>query len=309
MTPDVLFWFYKDFETCESRLRSLRRLNKSVRVYGLYGGPLSKADEARKRLAEWLDDFYAFPEDSEAKWKWKNGDKVLATWYRDRGHQLDWETIFVLQWDMLLLAPMETLFRNLRPGEILLSGHRPLTEIEAWWPWANPRNVEKRKDLESFRTLLADKFDYHGDLLACLFIVACLPRVFLEHYAAAGPPECGFLEYKVPTMARVFGIPECLDHSFHPWWAANPATKRVPAAQRTLNAVGQEVSLSVILREAARSTGQKVFHPVSGQISEWQLKPWHAWWLYRVYSLAEFIKKAQGDSANPSAARKEFPSR
>lgn len=309
MKPDVLFWFYKDFKTCESRLRSLRRLNKSVRVYGLYGGPLSEADKAREQLAEWLDDFYAYPEDHDAKWKRRHGDHVIAAWYRERGCHLEWQTIFIFQWDMLLLAPLETLFRNLRPGEILLSGNRPLKETETWWGWANPQNKKKRQDLESFRTLLADEFDYHGDLFACLFIVICLPRLFMEQYAASGPPLCGFIEYKVPTLARVFEIPECLDHPFDPWWAGNPATKNPPADQRTLNGVGQDIPLGVILKEAASPTGQRLFHPVREQTSEWQFKPRHAWWLYRVYSWAESVnqgftrlRKTERGTINPPGA-------
>lgn len=307
MIPDVLFWFYKDFDTCESRLRSLRSLNKTVRVYGLYAGPPSQAGEARERLEGWLDDFYAYTDESDAKWKWRNGDRVLAAWYRDRGNELEWETVFVLQWDMLLLASVETLFPTLRPDEILLSGLRPLGEIEDWWPWALRKNVKKRQDLEAFRTMLAEKFDYGGDLFACLFIVVCFPRLFMERYVAAGPPECGFLEYKVPTMAAVFGIPPCLHHHFDPWWAANPATKTATGAERTLNAVAEDVPLSVILKEAASPTGQRVFHPVRETVAEWKLRPAHARWLYRVYSCAEFIenvgRRVLGTGASTPAMR------
>jgi hypothetical protein len=272
MRPEVLFWFYKDFEVCENRLRLFRRFNREVRIYGLYGGPLSETEGARKHLDSWLDDFYFFPEDRDPHWKWRNGDRIIAAWHRDRGHKLDWETIFVLQWDMLLLAPVETLFQTLRPGEILLSGYRPLKEVEAWWPWVNKRKVGNKEDFESFKKLLSVQFNYTGELFACLFIVVCLSRQFLDRYVEIGPPECGFLEYKIPTIAKVFDTPVCLNHPFQPWWAANPDTKSAPLCKRTLNAIGQEVPLDLILGEATRPNGQRIFHPVFTKIRESELE-------------------------------------
>ncbi len=85
----------------------------------------------------------------------------------------------------------------------------------------------------------------------------------------SGYPEIGFLEYKIPTMAHIFGTPLCLDHDFEPWWKANPATKNVPKSQRILNAIGEEVPFSVILRELANNNGKRLFHPVSNVLHSW----------------------------------------
>ncbi len=293
MTPDVLFWFYKDFETCESRLRALRRLSPTVRVFGLYAGPPEDADAARSQLGQYLDDFYSFDQARDARWKWKNGDLVIAAWFRERGFQLDWETIFVFQWDMLLLERVENLFPTLKPGEMLVSGYRPLKEIENWWPWSNPANPLKRRDLETFKSLLESQYGYRGEMFACLFIVVCLPRLFLERYVAAGPPEAGFLEYKVPTMGAVFGIPVRPDSRYEPWWAANPSTKTAPASRRTLNAVGNDVSLSVILEQVSAHDGKRLFHPVRRAIADWKLKSWNARWLRYFYSGTESISKVR----------------
>jgi len=261
-------------------------MNRDLRVYGLYGGPLSQEEAAKSRLAPWLDDFYTFPEERNPHWKWINFDSMIASWYRDRGRHLEWESLFIQHWDMLIIAPLQTFFPALRPGEILLSGYRPVKEIEDWWPWVKRRNAQGKVEYEVFKEYVAENFGYKSDMFACLFIVACLPREFLEHYANFGPPEVGFLEYRLPTMAKIFGTPVCKDHPYRPWWAANPAAQQAPASERTLNATGREVPLSAVVEEISKPNGKRIFHPVFRDIADWQLKPFHAWWLSHLSHLA-----------------------
>lgn len=259
MTPDVLFWFYKDFKICKARLKRLRRLNRNARIYALYGGSLSEAPKALTYISDLVDDYYVYPYEKDPQWKWRHGDQMIASWYKDRGRHLQWETLFVMQWDMLALDPLEKLFSELKSNEILLSGYRPISSVSEWWPWSNP----EKSDILSFREMLKDKFGYEGELFACLFIVVCFPRVFLERYVEIGHPEVGFLEFKIPTMAHVFDIPINDNHNFQPWWAANPATRNVPLSDRILNAVGQEIPMSVVLQELSSSAGKRLFHPYS----------------------------------------------
>ena len=269
MIPDVLFWFYKDFDTCQKRLQRLRRLNQDIHIFALYGGDPDDADTAQNAIQEWVDDFYVYPYEKDPKWKWKHGDQMMATWYIERGRHLQWDTIFIMQWDMLIYDPLERLFCTLQSNEILLSGFRSIHKISSWWPWAD----SKDPDLSSFKDWLHRQFNYDGELFACLFIVVCLPRIFLDKYVEVGHPEAGFLEYKIPTLAHIFDIPVCHQHGFEPWWAADPATRNAPGHQRTLNAVGQEIPLSVILRELTKDNGKRIFHPVFRTIPAWMENP------------------------------------
>ena len=259
----VLFWFYADFDLCRERLGLLRALNPETPIYGLYGGPLEEADEARRVLGGQLDDLYAYPEAREPQWKWLHGDRLIAAWRRDRGDQLAWDTVVLAQWDMLILAPLEQLFGGLKPGEAVFSGLRPGSEVAAWWGWLKGEDPAKREEAEAFRALLQRDYGYEGELWCCLFIVIALPRVLLDRYLEAGPPAPGFLEYKLPTLARVFGV-AAGDGGFRPWWGAEPATRDAPAQERVLNAVGEEVALSTVLSELQRPGGARVFHPYRG---------------------------------------------
>lgn len=262
----ILFWFYKDFGLCAERLASLRRLNPGVPIYGLYGGPPAGAEEACAPLRDRLDDLYAFPEARDGHWKWLNGDRVLAAWMRDRGAELAWDTLVLVQWDMLVAAPVRELFGGLRQGEAFFSGFRPMAEVSHWWGWAKGHDPEKAGMLGAFQALLRGEYGYGGPLWCCLFIVVCLPREFLSRYAAAGPPEPGFLEYKMPTLAKLWGAPVRTDLGFEPWWAADPSTREAPTSARVLNAVGEEVSLETIQAELGRPGGARVFHPYTGPL-------------------------------------------
>ena len=312
MKLNTLFWFYKDFETCEDRLRIMRRFNPAAAIYGLYGGPLSDAGAAEQQLMPLLDDFWAFPDDKDTKWKWTNGDLMIARWFEDRGQALAWDTLFVMQWDMLVGSRLDQLFHMLRPGQVLLSGFRPIAEVSSVWWWAKGAEPETARDLRDFQNLLASTYDYHGPLFACLFVVACLPRIFLERYVASGPPTVGFMEYKLPTLAKVFEVPICEAHPFEPGgWNPRAGVSGLSESERFLNAIGCEPPSSSILKEFSREDGHRLFHPARRPIKPWMLEPKHARWLWRVMRMKEIllgIKSKLGKtyrrvSRNPAATK------
>lgn len=263
----ILFWFYDHLEVCADRLRLLRAFNPETPIYGLYGGAPEREAEARARLGPAMDDLWAFDEPRSPQWKWRHGDRLIAAWHAARGRELPWDTVAVVQWDMLLLAPLAELLAHLRAGEALFSGFRPGAEIEGWWGWLSGADPDKARELADFRGVLRERFGYSGELYACLFIMVALPRPFLDAYVASGPPEPGFLEYKLPTLARVFKVPVADEGPFTPWWKADPATADVPARDRVLNAMSDEPTLELILAEAARPDGRRAFHPVRGRFS------------------------------------------
>lgn len=260
MQPDILFWFYKEFDLCRVRLIRLRRLNPDINIYGLYGGPASLSFEAAEKTADLLDDFYVYPHDREAKWKWKHGDQLIAEWHKDRGQYLKWQSIFVCQWDMLVTAPQASLFSSLQPGEILLSGLRPVANMGDWWNWTRPDNP----NFLAFKQLMQKQYGMEEqDLMACLFIVVCFPRIFLDKYVEINHPRVGFLEYKIPSLAKAFGLTFCQQHNFLPWWPGDPEMKNWRAEKKVLAPLLQEVSKQSIQTALSKEDGPRIFHPVS----------------------------------------------
>ena len=288
----ILFWFYKDASLCLNRLQVLRKYNPDTPIFGLYGGDINQAEEFRGALKPYLDDFYAYSKDKDAQWKWRNGDLMIAQWQRDRGKDLAWDTLVIAQWDMLIIGAVEKLFPSLKQDEVLLSGLRPVKEVENWWWWLRQNSVERQEYFEFMETIKATH-PYHDEPLCCEFIVACLSKKFLDKYAQMPDAELGFLEYKLPIYAQIFGIPFCTAHPYKPWWADDPATRSLPLRAKILNADVYQVPLRMVFIHLLSRSGARIFHPyfrtyplslkkrlcsIAREMVEEEIKPrWRRW--------------------------------
>jgi hypothetical protein len=244
----ILFWFYGHEAVCRNRLRLLRALNP-----GVYGG-----DAAAWPATLDLDDLWTFPDTRPAKWKWRKGDVLIASWHRDRGRHLTWDRVVIVQWDLLLLEPIGRAFPELGAEVVSMSGVRPVAETEAWWPQVNG---DKRAEYDDLIALARSTYGFDGDPLCALFITQVFPRAFLDAYASAPEPELGFLEYRVPTLAAALGFEVIADPRHPVWWRADPATRRVAARDRVLNGVGHVTRTPTLARELLRAGGRRAFHP------------------------------------------------
>jgi hypothetical protein len=275
----VLFWCYKEPEICRERLALLRRYNPGLPVYVLYGGEPHDAPEFEKKLQGLHDDFWIFDMKAAAsgvsnaahepeggkRWKWYHGDLLLLEWYLRRGAGLQWDTVFVMQWDMLVFAPLKQIVPGLRRDEIYFSGLRPVAEIEDQWDWTSPAFYpEFRADYLAFLDHLGKDHGYSAAPLACLAIIMVLPRVFFEKFAAIPQPALGFIEYKLPTYARLFEIPFWNKIHHKVWWDGHePYSWRV-----TLCAVQVEIKPITMALGRLLPGGCKIFHPYTRQIPD-----------------------------------------
>uniref|UniRef100_B8HV90 Uncharacterized protein n=1 Tax=Cyanothece sp. (strain PCC 7425 / ATCC 29141) TaxID=395961 RepID=B8HV90_CYAP4 len=270
----ILFWFYKEPEICHNHLKILRQHNPTIPIYGLYGGDLATTDQYKSVLNPYLDDFYAFCEAKDSYWKWIQGDLMITQWFRDRGKHLEWDTILIVQWDMLVFGAVEQLFSMLKQDEILLSGLRPIAEVENQWQWVSPKIPDLRQRYLEFLAHVRNIYDYEQNPLGCLFIVVGFPRTFLEQYSKVEDPELGFLEYRIPIYAQIFGTPFCQDHPFQAWWVdtdpvfrANNLVRRAWNSlhlrfnPKPLNPVKREISLISICHHLSTEVGARIFHP------------------------------------------------
>jgi hypothetical protein len=272
----ILFWFYRDVVVCENRLRLLRRRNPGVPIYGLYGGPRHDEPRFRARLAPLLDDFWMFPDDHDEAYKWRNGDIMLSRWFTERGESLAWDSVFLAQWDLVVVSPLATLLPPMGLGDMLISGVRPVREVEAWWQWMRG---DARREYDAFLAHVAARFGAVDDPMCCQFIGLVAPRTFMARYAGIDEPELGFLEYKIPVYAQAFGVPLVADTLFRPWWPEEPATSRATRTQSLVHAWRTPVRLPVMLYESKRPGGRRLFHP------------YHGVYPHDVASVGEFLRR------------------
>ncbi|MBW4474801.1 MAG: hypothetical protein KME45_31150 [Stenomitos rutilans HA7619-LM2] len=270
----ILFWFYKEPEICKNRLEILRQHNPTTPIYGLYGGDLRSLDQYRSALGKYLDDFYAFPEDKNSYWKWIQGDLMITHWYLKRGKNLEWDTVVIVQWDMLVFGAVAQLFSMLKQDQLLLSGLRPIAEVENDWQWVSPMVPERRQKYLEFLEYIQKNYGYRHDPLGCLFIVIGFPKTFLDQYSKVEEPELGFLEYRIPIYAQIFGTSFCENHPFQAWWVdvepifqiKNPIKRAVNALSlrlnpNPLNPAKREISLIPIAFHLSNQDGARIFHP------------------------------------------------
>lgn len=252
----ILFWYYKQPEVCRDRARLLRRLNPGTLILGLYGGEPGAFPDFGKSLKGLLSDNWLYPGEQNGDWKWRHGDRMICEWFEHRGRSFDWDTLVIMQWDMLALAPVCELFGKLRPDELYLPGLRPLEEMESRWWWTRP-GTEVHDEYLTFRQWIATRTGYTGTFQACQFVTAALPRAFLERYTIIDKPELGFLEYKIPAYAAAWGFAaRDLPHLPTAWVGDPPAARRI-----TLTAAKTDISTETLALELLKPGGARLFHP------------------------------------------------
>ncbi len=248
----ILFWFYKESDVCENRLQLLKKYNPDLKIFGLYGGEISKVEEYESKLGKYLDDFYIFSGKTDNDWKWINGDLMILDWYDKRGRDLDWDSIVVVQWDMLIFDSLVKQFSEIKEGEIFLSGIRYIDdELENKWDWIKHGSKDRQNYL-NFLNYIKEKFGYVDKPMASLFIFEIIPRVFFDKYLTIGNKEIGMLEYKVPIYSQLFKIP---------FYTKDIGVRWHSREISPLNAIPEEIPDKYIKDQLLQDNGWRIFHP------------------------------------------------
>ncbi len=251
----ILFWFYKKPLVCKNHLTILKKHNPGLKIYGLFGGKPSESSKYKSILNDYLDDFYAFPS-GKSRWKWLNGDLMILDWYQKRGKNLPWDSLAIVQWDLLVLTDLGKKFEKIKKGQLYLSGPRTLeNNLENRWLWTRPGSIY-RKEYIDFSNHVRVNHGFRNKMRCCLFIFQIFPRSFLEKLANTKNFQLGFLEYKIPTYARIFKIPGFKKEIGCHWFDEEISKSSFP-----LNADSNEISKSYIISELEKKRGYRIFHP------------------------------------------------
>ena len=249
----VIFWFYKNVPVCTNHLQILKKHNPDLKIFGLYGGDRERAEGFRKKLSPYLDNFYICPFRG-SRWKWFHGDLVLLDWFNKRGKKLRWDSVAIVQWDMLVFDSLQRIFQGLKKDQIFLSGLRQLSPfIEKRWTWTKKPTRIRRYQYLKFVDYLKEYYGYKNRLLCCLFILEVFPRKYFKCFNQVVDKELGMLEYKVPTYTKIFGIP-FYKKDIGIWWFNNKTAM-------PLNARVIEVKNNYIKKELSKKSGWRIFHP------------------------------------------------
>ncbi len=253
MDLSILFWFYKEKEICRNRLEQISRYNRDIKIYGLYGGLKSDFSEYEKMTGDFFDDLYNTQIEYDSHWKWLNGDLLIVDWYIKRGKFLKWDSLVIVQWDMLVFDNFITMFSDMNKDEIFITYYRKLTyDIENIWSWTQPGS-KYRSEYLNFKSHVRTEYGYEGDLWCCGFILEIFPRSFLENYSLIKDKEIGFSEYKIPTYANMWGY-RFFEKYVGEWYDGDKS-------ESAINAWGIEISEEYINKQLSNPDGFRLFHP------------------------------------------------
>lgn len=114
MNDFVVITVYRSPRLCEGRIRLLRELNPSVKVVCIFTGNTAKAGAFQRVFAD-CHYHYILPT-QDTRENWGNLDQAYARWWLSQGQDLDADRLLFLDWDVLLLEPIDRLFNQLTAG-------------------------------------------------------------------------------------------------------------------------------------------------------------------------------------------------
>lgn len=231
----------------------LRALNPGVSIHGLFGGTSTKLRLGAKWLLG-LDGLYVSRE--EPRWNWQNSDLVLAEWYRQVGATLHFDVVHVVEWDLLLLAPLDSLFASVPEGAVGLTAPTPVSELAREWTWL--RRDDNRREWEALLRQARDEWGYAEIPYGCVAGGSCIPRAFLDEYAKIEPPALCHDELRLPLFAQILGFPIADTRLRGPW--------RGEREDPYFHFRGQEIALETLRAELAKPGGWRAFHPVRSNV-------------------------------------------
>jgi hypothetical protein len=132
-----------------------------------------------------------------------------------------------------------------------LTGVTPLETIADRWPWTV--NEPHRSELALLKDFVSKRYGYEEAYRACLGPGYCLPRTFLDAYAAADVPELCHDEVRLPLFASILGF-EIADTGLYPRWFDT-------FEEQFFNANDDDIDERLIRSELARPRGRRAFHP------------------------------------------------
>jgi hypothetical protein len=238
---------------CRSRVSLLRTLNPDVPIYGLFGGR-HRPPAAVLRALVGLDGLFSSVERGD--WPWQHGDLALAAWFRQAGQPLPFDVLHLVEWDLLLLEPLESLYASVPEGAVGLTALTPISELEEEWTWL--RRETSRREWEALLGRARAEWGYDGTPYGCVGPGPCFPRSFLEAYAAIDPPVLCNDELRLPLFAQILGFPLADTRLRSPW--------RGEREHPLFHFRAAEVELRTIRAELAKPDGWRAFHPVRAKV-------------------------------------------
>lgn len=258
----ILFRFHENQAVCRNHLELLKQHNPGTAVYGLYGGNEAVYPRVEQSFGEEFAHLYCL-RDKTANWNWLNGDLAVREWHKAFGRELEFDMLHVVEWDLVLLDSLEKIYSGVPQGGVGITGLVPLKLIKGSWMWTRLESWW----VPQWEQLLAhsrENYGYAAEPYASLGPGLCLPKTFLDMYAACEVPELCHDEVRLPLFAQNFGF-NLYDTNFYKGWFD---------AQEEIffNSKNKEIGLELMQKELENPAGKRAFHPFRKAYGEAQVQ-------------------------------------
>lgn len=229
----------------------LRLYNPGLEVHGLYGGADDSFEAIKAQSVHDLDSLFCDGGRSP-KWKWMNNDLSVRRWYLEHGCSLEFDSVVVVEWDLIMFASIDDLYGHLPPDSVAVTAPVPLTDVEARWFWTPQPGW--RQQVEELLAHCERRHGWRPVPRACLNVGIHLPRGFLHRFATEDVPELGHDEIRIPIYAAILGYP-LVDTGFYGEWFDSEV-------EQSFNCNRRAIEPSRVAAEVSQERGRRVFHPV-----------------------------------------------
>ncbi len=246
----ILYRYHDNLDFCKDRLSFIKKYNPTTPIYGLFGGKEEDYPLFKSELSAFFNGNYCIKGKSGI-WKWKHSDLAFRLWYKEYGKSIEFDSVVVLEWDLLLLDNIDKIYSHVKQNQIALTGLIPLKKIEKEWYWT--RIEEHRSSWNELLKFVKEKYNYNAKPFGALCPGVCMPKKFLEAYSDIEVPELCHDELRLPLFSQVLDF-ELVDTGFYKKWFSKREWKY-------FNCNDLEISEEIIKKESLKKKGRRVFHP------------------------------------------------
>ena len=207
--PVVVLRFHEQFAVVRQRIELIKGLNPGVPLYALYGG----SEAVPEDIVDQFDGFCRLELLPELAFR--NVDLALIEWYRSVGHAVEFSHAYILEWDLIYVAPITTIMPIPRPAQSMLTGYTPMAKVEWKWDFTNGKKLGPLNEWLELKRFVAERHRFIGPYYACIGPGAVLSREFFEYYQRLELPLLCHDEIRLP-MVHSLGRLTVGDTGFYP---------------------------------------------------------------------------------------------
>ncbi len=250
----VVFRFHNQLNVCKNHLQLFKHFNPKVPIYGIFGGKSEEFEYYTKELSDYLIHNYLIKNIADDS-KWKDFDLVLFDWYDNFGNTLNFDQLYLLEWDFVLFDSLANAYKEIPKGTASFSGLVPLKRIESKWYWT------KHPPLKTEWELLKKKLDeigFNKDMYATNCPGLSLPKFFFINRPKELLPCLGNDELRFPLYCQLSNTPMADNGFFKKWFSRYE--------KLFFNCNGLEITEDNIIAELQKKNGRRAFHPIRKEI-------------------------------------------